>query len=171
MAESKEIWLIVDGYNVIGADQEQQWEASRLAEARVQLIRELSEYQMISGKKVFIVFDAHQAAGVQTEAKLEQITVFFTARGETADELIERFVREHIAPGRQIYVATSDFLEQRIVFGQGAYRLSSRELLQDMKIAKQKMSKQLTKNNKKTTVFDHLPSEIQQKLEKWRRKK
>lgn len=55
----QEEWLVVDGYNVIGADARVHWNPSNLEEERDKLIRDLSEYQAMTGRRVFLVFDAH----------------------------------------------------------------------------------------------------------------
>lgn len=171
--KDKEIqsWLIVDGYNVIGIRSKGEWSNNELEDKRLDLIRDLSEYQTMSGKKVFIVFDAQHSSGAENQIEIENVTVFFTKKGETADEFIERFVLRKRDSNRRIYVATSDYLEQRMIFGQGAYRVTARELLEEIEIAKRKISRCMTKNSKKTTIFDQLPIEMKKKLEKWRRKK
>jgi uncharacterized protein len=71
-------------------------------------------------------------------------------------------------------VATSDYLEQRMVFGQGAYRISSRELLEEIRLAKKNLSEKLRKEKnerQRNTLEERLNGEIKQKLENWRRKK
>ena len=171
MAKKYESWLIVDGYNVIGINRQTDWDASELANERSRLIRDLSEYQAITGKKVIVVFDAHRSSGPQVSTKLEQIAVIYTKHGETADECIERLVRDYKSPNRRIYVATSDYLEQKLIFGQGAYRISSRELLEDIRTTKREISKRMTKNSKKNVLADQLSADMKKKLEKWRRKK
>jgi uncharacterized protein len=65
-------------------------------------------------------------------------------------------------------------LEQRMVFGQGAYRISSRELLEEIRVAKKKLSEKLRKEEEeqiRNTLEERLSHELQQILEKWRRKK
>ena len=58
-------FLIVDGYNIIGA-----WpELSKLKDtdlegARDKLIHMLAEYQSFSGMKVYLVFDAYMVPGL-----------------------------------------------------------------------------------------------------------
>jgi len=96
-----EEWLIVDGYNVLGAAETAPF--SSLEEARDRLIRRLSEYQAISGRKVILVFDAHRMPGAGTKQVLEQIEVQYTRQRETADERIEKLVRQLRQPGRQIF--------------------------------------------------------------------
>ena len=104
-----EEWLIVDGYNVLGASSEAAQSGS-LEEARDRLIRRLSEYQAISGRKVILVFDAHRMPGAGTKQELEQIEVHYTRHRETADERIESWcdsfggpVGEFLSPRRIIW--------------------------------------------------------------------
>lgn len=166
-------WLVVDGYNVIGFHMKRKWTAHNLEQARDQLIQDLSEYQAITGKRVVLVFDAHSTPGGQVTEIREKIEVIYTQQEETADEFIERFVRHYKGPDRIIYVATSDYLEQRMVFGQGAYCISSRELLQDISFAKQKLSQKLKKEEQESprnTLGELLSIDLKKKFEKWRRK-
>jgi predicted RNA-binding protein with PIN domain len=60
------------------------------------------------------------------------------------------------------------------VFGQGACRISSRELLEEIRSAKKKLSERLVEEKtkrEKNTLGERLNEELRQKLEKWRRKK
>ncbi|MFD1428241.1 putative RNA-binding protein with PIN domain [Kroppenstedtia sanguinis] len=165
-----EEWLIVDGYNVIGAHEE--WSRLPLEEARHQLATLLSEYQATSERRVFLVFDAHRIPGAGSRHSEQQITIYYTKEHETADQMIERLVKQHRKSGRRIYVATSDYLEQRIVFGQGAYRLSSRELLEEFRRMKGNISSELKgAYESKNTLGQGLGEEILKTLENWRRKK
>ncbi|OYD06610.1 NYN domain-containing protein [Paludifilum halophilum] len=165
-----EEWLIVDGYNVIGAHTG--WSTLPLEESRLRLMALLSEYQAISGRRVVLVFDAHRSPGGESRQLEQQLTVYFTRERETADQLIERLVKRLKQPDRLIYVATSDYLEQRMVFGQGAYRISSRELLEEMERMKGKIAKQIqTAPKGRGPLGQGLGEEVLRKLEQWRRKK
>ncbi|KFZ39831.1 MULTISPECIES: NYN domain-containing protein [Thermoactinomyces] len=169
-----EEWLVVDGYNVIGAKSGVHWNPVSIEEERVQLIRDLSEYQAMTGRQVHLVFDAHSTPGIDVKTDEEKILVYYTRRDETADEFIERFVKKHKSPHRSIYVATSDYLEQRMVFGQGAYRISSRELLEEIRIAKEKLNKKLKRERQqkqRNTLEERISIDLKQIFEKWRRKK
>lgn len=171
MKERIEEWLVVDGYNVIGVYQLMQKQSAKLEQQRDHLIHDLSEYQAISGRQVFIVFDAHRAHGTQVEMEIEKVRVIYTSKDETADEFIERFVRTNQRPDRHIFVATSDYLEQRLVFGQGAYRISSRELIEEIRQAKTHLNRRLNrkKPQAKPKLKDRLTDEVRQIFEKWRR--
>lgn len=167
-------WLVVDGYNVIGSRLGMRWNPVSIEEERLKLIRDLSEYQAITGRQVHLVFDAHSTPEAQTKTDEEKIFVYYTRREETADEFIERFVKKYKSPHRSIYVATSDYLEQKMIFGQGAYRISSRELLEEIRIAKEKLSGKLRKRKQerqRNTLEERLSVDLKQILEKWRRKK
>lgn len=175
MKRDQKEWLIVDGYNVIGIGHMPSKDSHRLEEERMRLIRDLSEYQAVMGRQVILVFDAHQSPGKEVIEEHERVKVIYTQFGETADELIERLVKQYKNPHHRVFVATSDYLEQRIVFGQGAYRVSSRELLQEIRLAKQKLSNSLCEkgniNSASTNALEErLSAEIRNKLENWRRK-
>ncbi|SDW89231.1 hypothetical protein SAMN05444487_107126 [Marininema mesophilum] len=165
-----EEWLIVDGYNVIGAHIK--WATLPLDESRDLLVAALAEYQAVMGREVTVVFDAHRSPGAETKIIESRVSVWFTREHETADQMIERLVRQHKKAKRHIYVATSDYLEQRMVFGQGAYRVSSRELIQDLAVIDKKISRRIQeKKERPATLGQGLAGDLLEILEKWRREK
>ncbi len=112
--------LIVDGYNIIGDWPElKALKEIRLEEARDRLIEMMAEYQSFSGMKVIVVFDAYYVPGLGGKYVQSKLPVYYTKEKETADELIERLVTEHIGRRKQVYVATSDMTEQHVIFGKG----------------------------------------------------
>ncbi|MBC1343040.1 NYN domain-containing protein [Listeria welshimeri] len=163
--------LLVDGYNVIGAWPELSFLKDRdLEAARDKLIEWMAEYQSYTGYRVVVVFDAQFVRGVKRKSKKHQVEVVFTHEDETADEYIEQKAIEWKNARTQIIVATSDYTEQWAIFGQGALRISSRELLIEI----QEMSKQIEKKIKR--IQEKMPksnlnldSDIISQLEKWRR--
>lgn len=167
-----EEWLIVDGYNVIGVDSDGLFPVDSLEEARYTLVRMLSEYQAVTGRRVIVVFDAHEVPGPGSRSFEEQVMVVFTRRHETADERIERLVSEMSSVDRRIYVATSDYLEQRMIFGRGAYRISSPELIEEIKELRKKTKEKIEgRQVKRVTLFHGLDEETIRRLEGIRRKK
>ena len=175
--------LIVDGYNVLNA-----WRGAMrgkpLADARDDLIHALADYAGYSGQRIVLVFDAWKSERV--ERTIEEVpatlSVVYTRRGETADHYIERMceeVRERVEYGRlQLRVATSDSLEQTIVLGRGAVRISSRELLREVETMRghdpsntkeQSDVRASTGRAGGSTVMDRLPEDVRRKLEKMRR--
>jgi uncharacterized protein len=163
--------LIVDGYNVIGASSA--WNAlkeSDLAAARDDLIAKLANYQGYKGVHVIVVFDAHLVPGVEKKLQQHKVEVLFTKENETADECIEKLAISLKGKRTQVYVATSDYTEQWAIFGQGALRISARELLQEFKVIENHINKTLqNKNQRKPNIKIQLSSEIAEKFEKWRR--
>jgi len=175
MAAAKEKLLIVDGYNVLGA-----WPALAkdrpLADARDDLIRRLHDYAGYTGQKVILVFDAWQSERLaRTEEDHGLLTVVFTSKGEMADHYIERLCDEHarrVELGRlEMRVATSDGVEQTVVMGRGAVRLSSRELIREMNESKNTgavYAKPAFKSAR-STIMERVPEEVRIQLEKLRR--
>lgn len=169
-----EEWLVVDGYNVIGNwPHLQKLKEHNLAEARDVLIETLCEYAVMTGQQVVIVFDAHQVPGKGQRYRFKNCKVIFTDKEETADDRIERLTGELRAPHRRrIFVATSDYAEQRITFGRGALRISSRELQTLVRETRTALSKQVAKmKSKRSTLWQGLDDQVRTKLEHWRRRK
>ncbi|BAB03833.1 NYN domain-containing protein [Halalkalibacterium halodurans] len=163
--------LIVDGYNMIGAWPELKELKDRdLALARDKLIDRLAEYQAYTGCKVILVFDAHMVPGVGRTYNNHRIEVIYTRKNETADERIERLVRELKRIDTQIYVATSDLAEQSHIFGSGALRKSARELYNEMEVTGKGIEKTVEKSNKEhNSTKIALTEELAEIFEKWRR--
>lgn len=165
--------LIVDGYNVIGAAARRASEplgAVALEEARQALVDALADYQAVTGRRVIVVFDAHRTAGPAVTTREHGVIVTYTAHGETADERIERLVGEWLSPERRVYVATSDAVEQWVVFARGALRLPARELLHELAGVRRDVAARMeTLSPPRTSLGDRMPEEIAERFEKWRR--
>ena len=135
--------LLVDGYNIIGAWSElRKLKEVKLLEARDRLIELMAEYKAYTGTRVIVVFDAHLVPGIENKKKQYNVEVIYTRKNEIADERIEKLTKELSGRRVQIYVATSDLTEQRVIFGQGALRKSARELEIEMLSISSKITKQ-----------------------------
>jgi len=164
--------LLVDGYNMIGAWPElARMKDIGLEEARDQLLNMLADYQGFTGMNVFVIFDAHQMSGLGATYKHYQITVIYTKEKETADECIERLCAEWTSRRRNVFVATSDMMEQHVAFGQGALRMSARELLIEIKQNHKEIKQNITDHTtvKRNSLDNRLKSEVWLKLEELRR--
>lgn len=135
--EKKEDCLLVDGYNIIFA-----WEELRelakinIDSARDRLMDILCNYQGTLGGLLILVFDAYKVkGGPGSVMQYHNIYVVFTKEAETADQYIEKTVHQ-MASKYRITVATSDALEQRIVFGAGAMRMSAAGLYEAVELEK-----------------------------------
>lgn len=165
--------LIVDGYNIIG-DWPELTEIKNkesLEEARTRLLDYLVDYQSYTGKKVIVVFDAYQVYGRGKSYKYKRMQIEYTAENETADERIERLVKDLKTRRNQIEVATSDRTEQWVVFAQGALRLSARELAIEIEKSQTRITEKVKKStdSPKLTLKDRLKDEIEKRFEQWRR--
>jgi len=165
--------LIVDGYNIIGAwDELKGLKNSDMALARDRLIELMADYQAYSEYKVIIVFDAHYVKGKESTFKSFEVEIIYTRERETADECIERLVSEYKTVDNQVYVATSDNLEQRVIFGRGALRKSARELFIELNESKERINERIQVDQRaKPMVKIPLNEEVKAKFEKWRRRK
>ena len=124
----------MDGYNIIFAWEElNELAALNIDAARAALIDILANYQGFKGMTLILVFDAYKVKGNHGSIeKYHNIYVVYTKEAQTADAYIEKTVHE-IGKKERVTVATSDGLEQTIVFGEGAVRMSARELYEDVK--------------------------------------
>lgn len=163
--------LVIDGYNIIGAwDELVEIKNQDIGQARDRLIQLMSEYQAYAGLKVIIVFDAYYVQGPKSKQKEYELEIVYTKENETADEYIEKLISTLKNVKNQVYVATSDYTEQRIIFGKGALRKSARELwieLTEMEGEIVEEIKQYKKTQPQTKI--ELNKDVQELFEKWRR--
>ncbi|HZK84609.1 MAG TPA: translation factor GTPase family protein [Desulfosporosinus sp.] len=127
--ESKEEYLLVDGYNIIHAWPElKEHVQDNMDGARMKLLDILSNYQGTRKCQIIIVFDAYRVQGHFEEViDYHKIHMVYTREAQTADQYIERFAYDH-QKKYNIIVATSDGLQQIIIRGAGCALLSAREL-------------------------------------------
>ncbi|WP_172188985.1 NYN domain-containing protein [Lentilactobacillus kribbianus] len=140
----KEDLLIVDAYNMIGnwPELNKLKQANRLADARDQLIKTLSEYKKYRDLNMIVVFDAMYVPGNSKSFEKYDMEIIWTSKDETADSYIEALARRKQSRFVQVTVATSDQAEQWTVFAAGALRIPARELLADVKRARSEVKRQ-----------------------------
>ncbi|MBQ6594575.1 MAG: NYN domain-containing protein [Clostridia bacterium] len=160
--------LIVDGYNVLNARRAVTG-AEQLADARERLVADLQNYAGYTAQQVTVVFDAWLSDRAErSEEDRGPVRVVYTRKGETADRYIEHICDEY-APKvemreMELRVATSDQLEQTIVLGRGAVRLSSRELLREMGEVSAEGARRTGAGRTRITVEDRIPRETLERL-------
>lgn len=165
--------IFVDGYNVINS-----WPNLKVTKSysfessRHELTEVLVNYAAFKGYKVFIVFDAQLVSGsIEKQEKVsDNVTIIFTKEGETADAYIEKTVN-NIGRKNEVFVVTSDKLEQQLVFQRGAVRMSCMEFYNEVESIKNNINSRITENysDKKHTLEDRINKNILDKLEKIRR--
>ncbi|MCM1266593.1 MAG: TetM/TetW/TetO/TetS family tetracycline resistance ribosomal protection protein [Bacteroidales bacterium] len=139
--EKRAEYLLVDGYNIIFAWEElSELAKSDLNAARGRLMDLLSNFQGFRKINVILVFDAYRVKGNPGSVEhYHNIDVVYTKEAETADQYIEKVTRRMSGKNNHVRVATSDGLEQIIILGAGAIRVSARELYEEVQAAQREM--------------------------------
>lgn len=164
--------VFVDGYNVLN-----NWpELKSIKEysfqgSREKLIDIMHNYSVFDGCKIVLVFDGYKVTGNLEGKEIvnDNLTIIFTKDGETADGYIEREVH-NLGRRYEVYVVTSDWLEQQTIFQRGAVRMSSLEFYNEVmnterSIKKIEKERVIPKNH----LQDNIDLEILKKLEEIRR--
>ena len=166
--ETKEEYLLVDGYNIIHA-----WpELKELADenmdgARMKLLDSLRNYQWIRQCRIIVVFDAYRVRGHREEViDYHNIHMVYTKEAQTADQYIEKFTHDNKRK-YNMAVATSDGLQQMIVRGAGCSLLSARELKAEIEAADERMTQEYQgiKGKDRNRLIDALSPEVKQQME------
>ena len=169
--EPKKEYLLVDGYNIIFAWEElNELAKASIDAARNKLMDILSNYQGFIGCTLILVFDAYKVKGNQGEVqKYHNIYVVYTKEAETADQYIEKTTHE-IGRKYKVTVATSDALEQVIVMGQGAYRISARDFYEEVERTEKQIREinERERGEKRNYLLDYAREEDAREMEKVR---
>ena len=157
-------YLLVDGYNIIFAwDELKDLARENLEGARYQLMDLLCNYQGFKKNIIILVFDAYKVKNNPGSVeRYRNIHVVYTKEAETADAYIERATYE-IARDHRVRVATSDGLEQLIILGHGAIRVSAREFRQELEAAEGLISQIVERNNMGSRAFRQLRHHLKKK--------
>ena len=138
-------YLLVDGYNVIFSWEhlKEMSDAGNMAGARDALTNILCNYQGCKKCEVILVFDAYKVPGNVREVEtVGSIHIVYTKEAETADMYIEK-VSHELAKKHRVRVVTSDGLEQLIILGGGALRVSSRAFLEEVREAEEEVRRMI----------------------------
>ena len=160
-------YLLVDGYNIIFA-----WEELKavsresLEHARQCLMDILANYHGFHPCELIVVFDAYKVAGnVGATEEYHGIHIVYTREAETADNYIEKTIYK-IAKDHRVRVATSDALEQMIILGSGALRVSAAELHTQVQAAKVEIDAILRRNNSRPDGASSVGTAMRRAMEK-----
>ena len=141
-------YLLIDGYNIIFANDElKDMAKTNLESARNMLIDRLVTYKIFKNIEIIVVFDAYKVKGNPGEKEeINDINIVYTKEAQTADSYIEKVTKE-LVKNYKVTVATSDNLEQMIIFGSGALRMSARTFFEDVKIVEETVRKMIDEYN------------------------
>ena len=142
-------YLLVDGYNIIFAwDELKSLARQDVSAARSALCDLLANYRGARQCEVIVVFDAYKVKG--SPGSVEQyngIYVVYTREAETADAYIEKTTYD-LSKHHRVRVATSDALEQLIILGHGALRISARAFHQEVEQTQGEIGRFLADHNR-----------------------
>jgi len=150
-------YLLVDGYNIIFAWDELKAVAKDSVDAaRAMLADILSDYRGIRKCEIILVFDAYKVKGNPGSVEKQGgIYIVYTKEAETADAYIEKATYD-LSKDHKVRVATSDGLEQLIILGHGALRVSARTFKQEVEQAQGQLSRLIAEHNRKGREKDRL---------------
>lgn len=133
-------YLLIDGYNIVFAWEDlRELAAKDIMAARDKLIDMIVDFAGFRKEHVILVFDAYKVRGGRGEViHVGGIDVIYTKEAETADLYIEKAAHE-LSKRYKVTVATSDAVEQVIIYGAGAYRMSAQNLLEELVLTKSLM--------------------------------
>nr|WP_315024988.1 TetM/TetW/TetO/TetS family tetracycline resistance ribosomal protection protein [uncultured Aminipila sp.] len=166
--ETNEVYLLVDGYNIIHAWPElKELIEDNMEGARMKLLDTLSNYQGIRNCQIIAVFDAYRVQGHHEEViDYHNIHMVYTREAQTADQYIEKFAYDN-KKKYTIVVATSDGLQQMIVRGSGCSLLSARELKIEIEAANERIKQEYKEMQGRdhSYLIDSLPLETKKQIE------
>jgi predicted RNA-binding protein with PIN domain len=166
---------IIDGYNVIYADEDlRALREHDIESARDALVARVLDFCAREGTTAEIVFDAAGKPGkAASEDPAPVLRVTYTAANESADDFIEKMIyRVRPREGAARFVVTADYAQQRIALGAGMLRMSSREFL--LRLAEQteevrEKPGRASSGTSKVTVSDRLSDDVKAALERFKR--
>ncbi len=143
--------IIVDGYNFIfnfidrnGMSEE------RLMYLREKLISDLVQYKYQNNCDMIVVFDGSRGSNpARSYEKKDKVDIVYSKRKETADTVIEAMVKKY-SGDRKIHIVTSDYSQQKTVFGKNTFRKSSREFGIEINNIKKRTGEAITRSREKT---------------------
>lgn len=173
MKQIKNNLLLIDGYNIINAWEElSKIAGASLEEARHKFNNIIAEYAAFNGIETYIIYDAYKVKGAANRTeRIKNLTIVFTKENQTADSYIEKFIHDYKYKRHAVIrVATNDHVEQNMILGKGAARLTARELHLEVKKTKTDIKKEIAReHNSDYALGNRIDKETYEKLEKIRR--
>ncbi|MBN2073646.1 MAG: NYN domain-containing protein [Actinobacteria bacterium] len=136
--------VIVDGYNYIfNSAGDIVLSRQDLAGLRDKLVSDLVTYKHIKDCDIIVVFDARGSRNhLRGLEEINMVRIIYSRSRETADSVIEELVVNE-SYKRKVFVVTSDYSQQKVVFRKNTYRKSVREFGLEMDQVKKRLSGRL----------------------------
>jgi predicted RNA-binding protein with PIN domain len=170
----KELY-IVDGYNFLfNYYSTKEVSSEQIEFFRDELLSDLIQYKNYNNCSVMVVFDAkHGDKFAQSRETIDGIKIIYSKGGETADSIVERIVHSNEKYDR-IFVITSDYLQQKVVFKENVYRRSIREFAIELSDFKKRITAKVSEQRVKTShsfysLENRLEKSTREKLDKMRK--
>ncbi len=159
--------ILVDGYNVIYASPSLKALLSRsIYTAQARLVEMVCRYCSFENKKGYVVFDAYKKGGEEKREKVcPLVSVVYTAKGETADSFIERFIIKNKSRYTYVYVVTSDLAQGMTVLDEKIIPISPKSFLCQIKTCLEFIDKKYSPG---ATLFIHhlISGDVLEKIQK-----
>lgn len=141
-------YLLVDGYNIIFAwDELKKYADDSMETARMKLADILCNYRGFRKCEIILVYDAYKVKNNPGEVeRYHNIDIVYTKERETADMYIEK-TSHKLSKNNRVRVATSDGLEQLIILGGGALRISASDLRDEIREAEREIEEYMKSLN------------------------
>jgi uncharacterized protein len=164
----KELY-IVDGYNFLFNYFQAEGESSGQVEFfRNELLSDLVQYKNFMGCSMTVVFDAKNGNKfLQSSEVVDGIKIIYSKGGQTADSIVERIVHSN-EKYDSIFVVTSDYLQQKVIFKENVYRRSIREFAVELADFKKRIT---AKVNQQRVNTSHSFYALENRLDKHTREK
>jgi len=132
--------IIIDGHNFIFSSvRTRALSEGRMDYLKVKLLRDLILYKYLKNWDAIVVFDARNSDNLKRGDRIvDGVRVIHSMRSETADDVIEELVEMGMGY-KSIFVVTSDYLQQKVIFRKNVYRKSSREFSIELRDLRKKM--------------------------------
>jgi predicted RNA-binding protein with PIN domain len=170
----KELY-IVDGYNFLfNYYSTKEVSSEQIEFFRDELLSDLIQYKNYNNCSMMVVFDAkHGDKFAQSRETIDGIKIIYSKGGETADSIVERIVHSNEKYDR-IFVITSDYLQQKVVFKENVYRRSIREFAIELSDFKKRITAKVSEQRVKTnhsfySLENRLEKSTREKLDKMRK--
>ncbi len=160
--------VIIDGYNFIfSLFKPEGLSSENLTYLREKLIEDLAWYKIQRNCGITVVFDASNGSNPGRSVQIiDDVKVIYSRRGETADEVIEELVSSK-GDNRKVFVVTSDYSQQKVVFRKGIYRKSVREFNLEIKDYKDRIREEIKLLKKKSdSTFFSIEKRLSDKTRK-----
>lgn len=169
--------LIVDGYNFLFNYKKNIKKSfnNHISFLRERFIGDLIDYRHYRNCDLIVVFDASKSSNISRNiSKASGIEIIYSGKNESADSVIEELVLNKKGY-ENIFVITSDYTQQKVIFKKNIYRKSIREFAIELENVKKEIREkvgniQISTSSSFYFMEKRLSKKIKEKLSAYRKK-